>query len=135
MRIWPTMATILVAGAGALAQEAAAPGWTVYPDDAYSRPKVDRRNVFETACGVAPMGDVEWRATTYSLCDLRLTTREGRCRTVLRVVTKERPTVHLVITDRVRRAPTEVRLTFRNGRTSPVRIGMVLDEMPWQPTR
>jgi hypothetical protein len=126
---------ILAAVAGALAQEAAGPGAAVYPDDATSRPKLDRRNVFETGCGVAPMGDVEWRATTYAQCDLRLTSREGRGCLLLRVVTKERPTVHLVITDRIRRAPAEVRLTLRNGGATPVRVGLALDEMPWQPTR
>jgi hypothetical protein len=127
--------TLLAAVAGALAQEPAAPAWTVYPDDAYSRPQVDRRNVFETGCGVAPMGDVEWRATTYAQCDLRLMTRAGQPRSSLRVATKERPTVHLVVTDRVRRAPTEVRFTLRNLGPTPVRVGLVLDEMPWQPIR
>ncbi|MCL5270425.1 MAG: hypothetical protein M1457_07725, partial [bacterium] len=83
----------------------------VYPDDAYSRPAVDRLATFETRVGVVAMTPLLQRGADFSLHRIELASREGRSFTHWRFT--RRPGSRAVPglgleNDRVRRAPVKV---------------------------
>ena len=106
-------------------------GGPVYPDDAFSRPMVDRLPAFVTLSACAIQGNVFERAVHFSENELRLM----GSRTQWRFVSRDAARAALVIDERIRRRPEEISLRVRNNSAEPVTITLDINELCFQPVR
>lgn len=98
-----------------------------YPDDAFSRPLVDRLLAFDTLDGCSPSGDVYTRNAQYARNAVQLTERGVEWTLEPRDV----DSAALAIAERIRREPVSVAFTIANRSERPVQAAVVFSEMPW----
>ena len=105
----------------------------IYPDDAFSRPLVDRRHAFATLDGVGPFLMVDDRARHFADQDFRLHSEDGA--TVARWRFTSRGLDHnvLMIHERIRRAPRAISFRLRNRSDAPVEVQLDVHELGWLP--
>ena len=115
------------------ARSAAAEPVAGYPDDAFSRPAAFRLPCFETMAGCQISGDVKDRATTYRTTSLTLDTASEPYRTLWRFNLRAEGQSVLVLSERVRHAPTAVTFRAANLSPRPITFSMQMHETPWQP--
>ncbi len=109
------------------------PPEAVYPDDAFSRPAVDRLRAFETLAGCSAATEPIGRAAHFERHELLLG-REGEERFVrLLVNPRDVTSAPLSLSERLRRPPTAVCFRVRNRGDRPLKLSLLAPEAPWWP--
>lgn len=131
----PTRRELFIEGAGLATMGLAssgAPGGAaepVYPDDAFSRPAVDRLPLFETMDGVGQFMEVRQRAAEYSLNEFEPIDGGMRWRFRSRTLAHNA----LFIQTRIRRAPQAISFEAVNGTDRPMAFSLQAHELTWLP--
>lgn len=105
----------------------------VYPDDAFSRPRVDRSRAFTTLAGCSQAMDVVSRDAHYERNELLLVDDDGRGRVRWSLKPRDMTSAALNIQERIRREPTAVAFRVRNEGPRPIRFSLLAPEAPWWP--
>ncbi len=131
LRILFTLALLGLALSFAWSQEEPA----VYPDEAFSRPAVDKLSVFQTQERLSIAYGVEARAQHYATNEMQLVEEAGQPVTQWRITPKDLDVAALGIGGKIRQLPESIAFTVRNDSATAVGFLMTADEMNWLPVR
>lgn len=103
----------------------------IYPDDAFSRPAIDRLPVFATLSGCSIAGGVVDRAARFAENKLSL----AGTRTLWRFSSRDAASTALIIDERIRRSPESASFHIKNASAEPVTVSLGVNELAWLPVR
>lgn len=109
----------------------AKPAGPIYPDDAFSRPTIDRLSAFATLCGCSIAGGVFDRASHFTQSELKLT----GSRALWSFTPRDVDRASIIVDERIRRRPEDISFRVRNDSAEPITITMDVNELCWHPVR